>query len=103
MFQHGREIKAKYGLAKIVTANNAFAHSDNLIEILESMEEAKTVGIFVFEVKYIKFGQKSDSTIFHEHHSYHSLIPLIKFLKKFNLEIINVERVSIQGGSLIGV
>ena len=100
-----REIKAKYGLAKIVTANNAFAHSDNLIEILESIKLImKPDGIFVFEVSYLLdvIQKVLLGTIFHEHHSYHSLIPLIKFLKKFNLEIINVERVSIQGGSLIG-
>ena len=100
-----REIKAKYGLAKIVTANNAFAHSDNLIEILESIKLImKPDGIFVFEVSYLLdvIQKVLLGTISHEHHSYHSLIPLIKLLKKFNLEIINVERVSIQGGSLIG-
>ena len=65
-----REIKAKYGLAKIVTANNAFAHSDNLIEILESIKLImKPDGIFVFEVSYLLdvIQKVLLGTIFHEH------------------------------------
>lgn len=100
-----KDIKTKYGLAKVVTANNAFAHSDNLIEILKSIKSImRPDGIFVFEVSYLLdvIQKVLLGTIFHEHHSYHSLKPLIKFLNRFNLEIIDVERVSIQGGSLIG-
>jgi hypothetical protein len=61
-------------------------------------------GIFIFEVSYLLdvIQKVLLGTIFHEHHSYHSLKPLIKFMKRFNMEIIDVERVTIQGGSLIG-
>ena len=60
--------------------------------------------IFVFEISYLLDVIKNVllGTIFHEHHSYHSLKPLVKFMKGFNMEIIDVKRVSIQGGSLIG-
>ena len=101
-----QSIKKEHGLAKIITANNAFAHMDDLSGMLESIKALLSDdGIFVFEVSYLLdvIQKILLGTIFHEHHSYHSLKPLIKFMKRFNMEIIDVERVSIQGGSLIGV
>ena len=100
-----QSIKKEHGLAKIITANNAFAHMDDLSGMLESIKALLSDdGIFVFEVSYLLdvIQKILLGTIFHEHHSYHSLKPLIKFMKRFNMEIIDVERVSIQGGSLIG-
>ncbi len=100
-----KDIRKKFGLADIVTANNAFAHGDDLIGLLKSIKNImKPNGIFVFEVSYLLdvIEKILLGTIFHEHHSYHSLKPLIKFMNSNNMEIIDVERVSIQGGSLIG-
>ena len=46
-------IKNKHGLASIVTANNAFAHGDDLIGMMKSIQFImKRDGIFVFEVSY---------------------------------------------------
>ena len=101
-----QEIKNEYGLATIVTANNAFAHGDDLIEMLKSIKSImRPDGIFVFEVSYLLdvIEKVLLGTIFHEHHSYHSLKPLVKFMNSFDMEIIDVERVTIQGGSLIGI
>lgn len=100
-----QSIKKNYGLAKIVTANNAFAHMDDLIGMLKSIKNLmQPDGIFVFEVSYLLdvIQKILLGTIFHEHHSYHSLKPLVKFMKRHDMEIIDVERVTIQGGSLIG-
>jgi len=100
-----KRIEKDYGLAKIITANNAFAHMDDLIGMLKSIKALmRPDGIFVFEVSYLLdvIQKVLLGTIFHEHHSYHSLKPLIKFMKRYDMEIINVERVTIQGGSLIG-
>ena len=100
-----KKIKNEYGLAKIVTANNAFAHMDDLIGMLKSIRALMLPdGIFVFEVSYLLdvIQKVLLGTIFHEHHSYHSLKPLVKFMKRYDMEIIDVERVTIQGGSLIG-
>ena len=92
-------------MPKIVTANNAFAHMDDLIGMLKSIRALMLPdGIFVFEVSYLLdvIQKVLLGTIFHEHHSYHSLKPLVKFMKRYDMEIIDVERVTIQGGSLIG-
>ena len=46
-----QSIKKNYGLAKIVTANNAFAHMDDLIGMLKSINNLLDPnGIFVFEL-----------------------------------------------------
>ena len=100
-----QQIKNEYGLAQIVTANNAFAHMDDLIGMLKSIRTLMLPdGIFVFEISYLLdvIQKVLLGTIFHEHHSYHSLKPLVKFMKRYDMEIIDVERVTIQGGSLIG-
>ena len=92
------------GKAKVVTANNVFAHSDNLREMLESVKiMMNEESIFVFEVSYLLdvVNKMLIGTIFHEHLSYHSLFSLKKFLENFNLDIIRVERGPEQGGSII--
>lgn len=101
-----QEIRNRYGHASVVTAFNVFAHADNLGEMADAIRYllAKD-GIFVFEVQYLLdiIDKVLLGTIFHEHMSHHSLIPLIKFLDLHDLQLIHVKRVSIQKGSLIGV
>ena len=49
-------IRKKRGLAKIITANNVFAHIDDPINFLKGIKAllCKEEGIFVFEVSYLK-------------------------------------------------
>jgi SAM-dependent methyltransferase len=101
-----KEILQKYGPPKIITANNAFAHMDNLDEIMKGIHMLMDKSsIFVFEVSYLLDVVEKVllGTIFHEHHSYHSVTPLNIFFNKFDMEIIHLERNNIQGGSLIGI
>jgi hypothetical protein len=62
-------------------------------------------GIFVFEVSYlVDVIQKNlFDTIYHEHVSYHSVIPLIKFFNDNEMELIEAIRVDSHGGSLRGI
>ena len=49
-----KEIRVEYGTAKVITANNVFAHADNLIDIAEGIRELLAPdGVFVFEVSYL--------------------------------------------------
>lgn len=101
-----KSILNKYGKSKIITANNAFAHMDNLNEIMIGIKILMNEkSIFVFEISYLfdVIDKVLLGTIFHEHHSYHSLKPLTLFFDKFDMELIDVSRNNIQGGSLIGV
>ncbi len=99
-----REIKGKYGLATVITANNVFAHADDLGEMANSIKTLLDPnGIFVFEVSYFPDVMEKMllGTIFHEHVCYHTIKPLRSFLQRRGLELIDVEKVSIQGGSII--
>ena len=101
-----KEIVKEHGKAKIITANNAFAHMDNLKEIMQGVKILmKEDSIFVFEISYLLdvIEKVLLGTIFHEHHSYHSIKPLKKFFNNFDMELIDITRNNIQGGSLVGV
>ena len=98
------EIKKNWGLADFVTANNVYAHIDDMNEVTDAIKNILDKnGIFSFEVSYLLdvLKKKLLGTIFHEHLSYHSLYPLIKFFKKKGLEIVDVTRNNLQGGSLV--
>lgn len=98
-----RKIISKYGKAKVITGTNVFAHVNNLdifIKNIKNLLDKK--GIFIIEVPHFLHLIKNleYDTIYHEHLSYITIIPLIKFLKKFKLEIINIQQRDIHGGSI---
>ncbi len=97
-------ILKKYGKAKIITGTNVFAHVNDLKLFLKNIIKLidKKKGVFVIEVPYFLNLVKNleYDTIYHEHLSYITVIPLIKFLKKFNLEIIDIQEKDIHGGSI---
>lgn len=97
------EIQTSFGQADVVTANNVFAHIDNLEEVVVSINELLTDdGIFVFEVSYLldMYEGTLFDMIYHEHLDYHSIQPLIKFFQQFDMKIVKAERVNTHGGSL---
>ncbi|KZN70570.1 class I SAM-dependent methyltransferase [Pseudoalteromonas luteoviolacea] len=103
--EKGKFISEQYGTADLVTAFNVFAHADEMIDLLKGITKVLDKdGLFVFEVSYLKdiIDKMLIGTIFHEHLCNHSLQPLVKFLAAEGLEVIHVEHVSIQGGSIIG-
>jgi 2-polyprenyl-3-methyl-5-hydroxy-6-metoxy-1,4-benzoquinol methylase len=96
--------KKKYGTAKVLTGTNVFAHIDDLDNFFNSVCELmdKKKGILIIEVPYFVnlFKKIEYDTIYHEHLSYITILPLIKYLTKFKLEIINVLSKDIHGGSI---
>jgi 2-polyprenyl-3-methyl-5-hydroxy-6-metoxy-1,4-benzoquinol methylase len=101
----GEDISKKWGKAHVVCMFNAFAHADNLAEIAESIRTMLAPdGIFVFEAQYLLdiIDRMLIATIFHEHMSHHSVKALTIFFASHGLELIDVERVEIQHGSIIG-
>ena len=68
-----------------ITANNVFAHSDDLIGITKAVKNLLSKeGLFIFEVSYLVdvYQKTLFDTIYHEHLSYHSVFPLVKFFKE---------------------
>jgi SAM-dependent methyltransferase len=98
-----KEIVSEFGHVDIATGTNVVAHVDDLIDFFAGIRVILgPTGVFQFEapyfgnlVKYLQF-----DTIYHEHLSYLSINPMIKFLAKQGLEIIKIEEHSIHGGSL---
>jgi SAM-dependent methyltransferase len=95
-------IASERGRAKVITANNVFAHIDDLGAVADGVRSLLAPeGIFVFEVSYLLDVIKKVlfDTIYHEHLAYHTVRPLIPFLKAHGLELVEVVRVPSHGGS----
>lgn len=95
----------QFGKAKIVAANNVFAHSDDLRGMVCGIYELLSDdGIFVFEVSYLVdiVDKYLFDTVYHEHVSYHSIAPLDQFLNRNGLELFDIAKIKTKGGSIRG-
>jgi len=89
--------------ADLVIANNVLGHVDDLNNFIKGISILlNDDGIFVFEVphglemiKNLEF-----DTIYHEHISYFLIEPLSKWLNKNDLEIFNIEKQKVHGGTI---
>lgn len=100
------ELSATRGRAAVVTANNVFAHIDDLGGVAEGVRTLLADdGVFAFEVSYLADVVENVlfDTIYHEHLCYHAVRPLIGFLERHGLELIEAIRVPTHGGSLRGI
>ncbi|MBF0625107.1 MAG: class I SAM-dependent methyltransferase [Magnetococcales bacterium] len=98
-----RELRRERGPAVIVTANNVFAHADDLAGILDGVRHLLAPGgIFAFEVSYLLevHRQTLFDTIYHEHLAYHAVRPLLGFLERGGMELIAADPVPTHGGSI---
>jgi len=87
----------------VIVANNVIAHIEDLHDLMKGIKIIiDNDGIFIFEVPYlIDFIKKLEfDTIYHEHLSYFSILPLIKLMSQFGLEIFDIEKYDVHGGSL---
>ena len=94
---------SKYSRAKIITATNVFAHVSDLKTFLMNIKKIlDDKGVLIVEAPHFLNLVKDleYDTIYHEHLSYITIKPLINFFKKFNLEIIDVVKSDIHGGSI---
>ena len=97
------KLRKKYGATNYITSHNACAHIDNLLDVVRGVEYwLDKDGIFVLEVGYFVdvYNNTWFDTIYHEHVDYHTVAPFEKLFAQVNMEVINVQRVSPQGGSI---
>lgn len=100
-----REIRATRGPARVITANNVFAHAEDLHGVLDGVRALLSEdGVFAFEVSYLVdvYEKTLFDTIYHEHLSYHSVGPLEKFFAANGMQLTEAVRVPSHGGSLRG-
>lgn len=98
-----RQIKETHGPADLITATNVFAHVDDVRDfMLAALNLLKPTGVLVLEFPYlIDLIDKAEfDTIYFEHLSYFSLLPLRWMCLRYGMRIIDVEKMEIHGGSL---
>jgi SAM-dependent methyltransferase len=97
------KLRKEYGSAKYITSHNACAHIDDLFDVVKGVEHwLEKDGVFVLEVGYFVDVYRNTwfDTIYHEHIDYHTVAPFEKLFARAGMELIAVERIAPQGGSI---
>lgn len=97
------KILEEKGSAKVITITNTFSqvgYYDELLRAVNILLEGD--GAFVIEVPYLVDLLKNleFDTIYHEHHGYFSITPLVELFSRFDMEIFDVKRIAVHGGSI---
>lgn len=98
-----KKIKKEKGPAIIITGTNVFAHVDNLFDFLNGINTVlDNDGFLVLEFPYLVdlINKTEFDTIYHEHLSYFATRPLMVLFEKFNMEIFDIQRLPVHGGSV---
>ncbi|HUF91274.1 MAG TPA: methyltransferase domain-containing protein, partial [Candidatus Limnocylindria bacterium] len=97
------EIRAAAGAADVIIGNNVLAHVPDVNDFLAAVTACLAEeGAAVFEFPYVAdlLDRTAFDTIYHEHVFYYSLSALAALATRARLEIFDVERQTIHGGSL---
>lgn len=100
------KILKQYGAAKVITASNVFAHTDDPQEIMGGVKTLiGSKGVFVIETHWVAnllglAGAGSFDQIYHEHLSYFSLSALRNLLGRAGLKIFDARLIPVHGQSL---
>lgn len=89
--------------ASVVVANNVIGHIENLHDLMEGIKILiGDNGVFIFEVPYLIDLMKNleFDTIYHEHLSYFSILPVINLVNRFGLEVFDIQNQSVHGGTI---
>lgn len=97
------KILKKKGQAKVITANNTFAHIDDSRGVVNGVKKLLSDdGVFVIEIPCLVdfLEKKLFDTIYHEHLSYFALEPLVMLMDSSDMNVFDVRRVHSHGGSV---
>jgi SAM-dependent methyltransferase len=89
--------------ADVMHANNVLAHVAGLTDVVAGMATLlKPDGIAIIEAPYLfDFLDRLEfDTVYHEHLCYFALTPLVRLFADAGLQVSDVERVQVHGGSL---
>ncbi len=87
----------------VVVANNVIAHVEDLQDLMYGIKILiGNNGVFIFEVPYLVdlIKKLEFDTIYHEHLSYFSISPLLKLVQQYGLEIFDIRKQLVHGGTL---
>ena len=104
----GREAAARIlsekGKARMVTAAGVFYHIPDLDDVVQGVRDVLADdGVFVVQANYLvdMLHKNTFDNIYHEHLCYYSLKPLTVLFRRFDMQVFDVERHPIHGGSII--
>lgn len=98
-----REIRDEHGPASAMFANNVFAHIDDLHDVMRGVRHLLADdGVFEIEAPYVlDFLEHLEfDTVYHEHLSYLGVKPLCRLFEQFGLEVFEVSRQPVHGGTV---
>ena len=96
-------ILESHGKARLITGTNVFAHVDDINGFINCVQRLlHQQGLLIIEVPYLPdmLDKLEFDTIYHEHLSYFSLSALNLLFTKHGMSIVNVERLTVHGGSI---
>lgn len=99
-----RQLKSEGRQARLILARHVCAHVDDIVGFLQGVAEIlEPGGVFVAEFPYL--GDLVENlefdTIYHEHLSYFSVASFGAACERAGLEIFDVERIRLHGGSVL--
>ncbi|QIS03234.1 methyltransferase domain-containing protein [Nocardia brasiliensis] len=97
------KVRAEYGPADLVVANNVYAHIPDLLGFTRALRELLIDdGWLAIEVHHalnlVRLGQFD--TIYHEHFQYYTVLSAQRALATAGLTVVDVEHLATHGGSL---
>jgi SAM-dependent methyltransferase len=98
-----KKICREWGPAKVIIGNNCIAHLNDLKDLMKGVHTLlRNDGVFIVECNYWGGMVKNTnySLIYHDHFSYFSVQPWVKFLKQYNMKVFDAVVTPAQGGSL---
>lgn len=103
-YDFAKKLKEEQGLqADLIFGANVLAHVPEIVDFVKGVKEIlKPNGTAVFEFPYVKgLMENKFDIIYHEHVFYYSLIALINLFKAADMEVYDVKKTLMQGGSLM--
>lgn len=98
-----RRLAAEGRRADLILANNVFAHvpdTNDFVAGLATLLKPGAVAVLEFPYGCDLVEQREFDTIYHEHVFYFTLAALIPLFARHGVEIVDVQRLAIHGGSL---
>lgn len=97
-------LKERYGAADIILCRHVFAHVPEIHGFVKGLRHLLAErGAVAIEAPYlVDFVEKNEfDTVYHEHYSYLSVRAMSYLFNMYDMELFDVERVAIHGGSII--
>lgn len=98
-----RDLRQQYGPAQVIVTTNTYHHIGNLdpftLAVTELLAED---GVFLIEVPYALELVETNQFdgVYHEHVSQFTVKSIVDHLRRFGLEVFDVERLAVHGGSM---